>query len=433
MSLKIQVLHLRSNKVFYPGDPVSGHVTATGPLNDENTSVNMAFVGRAKVKLKIHNQKVPYSDSHDYFSFQSCLFRGPCKTEEGSSATWPFKLELPVAPAQPKLEVGDGKNAEQNRSPFIPILQKETPLPPTFFIEGDAGMFAMTYCEKYKGSVAYKLLAELHRSKTFARMKRAKGGVPVTLCQTKTQAEEVDGEARVVALRRTFEHTSSRLQAGREEQSRSLRQWTTDSFTKKAPRIYARVSAQAPTLLLQGKAIQIWLGLSIERSRTTAVPPLQFKFVTARFEFKPVTRMSASYAWAHKTADPSDVVFACDLNIEPAETVWTGDDEPITIKRNVLPPKRSIVPSFRAKYIDRSYFAKLTVGLEVGGKRFDEKFRWSPVTLVTKEVETPGEGDEIVAALDEEPSMAVIGTEEGAEWGFEALKGIIEIVGDIVN
>ena len=99
----------------------------------------------------------------------------------------------------------------------------------------------------------------------------------------------------------------------------------------------------------------------------------------------------------------------------------------------MLPPVSNIVPSFRAKSIDRTYLANLNVVLEIGGKRFEEKFRWSPVTFLTKEVDVAGKGDNVAAGLDKEPSMAIVGTDNGAERRFGASHGILEIVGDKLN
>ncbi len=266
-------------------------------------------------------------------------------------------------------------------------------------MKGEKGMWTATYCEKYKASVAYKLCAELRRSNASPRIKRAKGAIPVTLCRTKAEVEGDDGDVKAKIHFQSFEHSSSRLQAGREEQSRSFREWTTDSFTKKAPRIHFRISAHAPTVLLQDSVVPIKFAIVVDRNLTTAAPPLQFKFVTARFEFKTLTQLKASYLWANFTAEPSEVVFAVDWNIQGGETIWKGEEGPIIIKRDVVPPKGSITPSFRAKYIDRSYFIKVNLVIELGGKRFEAKYRWTPVTLITKEVETLGEGDEIIAGL----------------------------------
>ena len=292
-------------------------------------------------------------------------------------------------------------------------LQREVPLLPSFSIKGETGIRAFSDNQKYKGSVVYRPCAELQRNKRFARTKRAKGGIPVTQCRTKAQAAEDDANKHAVTCLQRFEHLSSRLQVDCEKQSRSLPQWTTDSFTKRAPRIHFEIIAQASTLLRQDQAILIQIGLTVERTLTKASPPLQFKFITVRFGFKAVTQLSVSYIWEKGTVTPSDVVFARNLEMEAAETIWKGDDEPITIKRNVLPPKRDIWPSSKATYIDKSYFEELLMDFEIGGKPFEEKFGWSLVTLLTKEAEMLGEGDEIVAGLNREPDMTSLGSKKG--------------------
>ena len=80
-SIKVQVLYRRNTKVFFPGDSVSGHVVITGPVDEEKASVDITFVGRAKTKLDIYKQYVPYTDSQHYFSFQKCLYEGHVNIE----------------------------------------------------------------------------------------------------------------------------------------------------------------------------------------------------------------------------------------------------------------------------------------------------------------------------------------------------------------
>ena len=116
-------------------------------------------------------------------------------------------------------------------------------------------------------------------------------------------------------------------------------------------------------------------------------PLLHFKFITACYEFKATTQLKASNGFFGEETTPSDVIFSRGLKINPAETIWKSDD-PIEFKQELLPPKFKIVPSFRTKFINRSYFAKLIVELEFGGKRFEAKSHWSPVTLLTNAVET---------------------------------------------
>lgn len=112
---------------------------ATGPIKDENTAVVISLMGRAKVKLNIDSEKVPYFDDNVYFSFRKVLFRGLCNVEDGSSATCPFTFELALDakkiqnPLVPKeIENGDGgKDAERNPpNPIMPLVQKETPITP---------------------------------------------------------------------------------------------------------------------------------------------------------------------------------------------------------------------------------------------------------------------------------------------------------------
>lgn len=38
-----------------------------------------------------------------------------------------------------------------------------------------------------------------------------------------------------------------------------------------------------------------------------------------------------------------------------------------------------------------------------------------------------------MAGLDKEPSMTAIGVGEGAKWGLEVVKGILDIVGEFVD
>lgn len=443
MSLNIKVLHLRCNQVFHPGDQVSGYVVATGPIKDDNTSVWIRFTGSANVKLKVDGTKVPYFDEHSYFSFYKVLFRGPCNVEEGCSASWPFKFELPLDPKKVKNPL-EPKKIERN--PFKLAVQSDAHLPPSFSISGSKGSL-VTNTVNYKGSVSYEMCAELQRSKTFTRTWRAKGGLPVTLCRPLARTAEADiGNSKEVTRFESFSHSSSRLQAGREDQSRSLRQWTTDTLSRgKIPRVYFRLSARMPTMLIRGNAIPLRLSLKIERGRpkarggteqlTTATPPLQFEFLTARYEFRSVTKLEASYLWSSHETEASDVIFRHELKIDPAETIWTGEEEPIEIERQVtIPPEaKKIVPSFKTKYIERYYFAKLTLEVKVGGKKFEAKFRWAPVTMLTDEVETPDEGEGIVARIEKEADMTIIGAEEVGEWGLEALNGIVEIVGDILS
>jgi len=70
------------------------------------------------------------------------------------------------------------------------------------------------------------------------------------------------------------------------------------AFTKKAPHIYFRLSARAPTVPLIGKAIPLEIGLKVEPELT---PPLHFKFITACYEFKASTQLKASngFRYAH--------------------------------------------------------------------------------------------------------------------------------------
>lgn len=452
MSLNIKVLHLRSNQVFHPGDQISGHVIATGPIKDKNTSIMINFTGSAKVKLKVDGTKVPYFDEHAYFSFHKALFRGPCNVDEGSSASWPFKFELPSDPRkiekslEPIMMRNGDRSCDAERNPYKLAVQKAAPLPPSFSISGSQGGM-VTNTVNYKGSVSYEVCAELQRGKTFTRTWRAKGGLPVTLCRPLARTEEADiRNSKEVTRLESFLHSSSRLQAGREDQSRSLRQWTSDALSRgKTPRVYFRLSARMPTVLIRGNEIPLHLSLKIEQGGakarggteqlTTATPPLQFEFLTARYEFKALTKLDASYLWSSHETEVSDVIFSCELKIDPEQTIWTGEEEPIEIERQMaIPPKaKKIVPSFKAKHIERYYFAKLIMEVKVGGKKFEAKFRWAPVTVLTEELERPDEGEEIMAGIEQDPGMTIIGTSEVEKWGLEALNGIVEIVGDILS
>ncbi len=104
--------------------------------------------------LKFQGQKVPYFDSHIYLSFRTVLFRGPCNIDEGSSATWPLNSELPIVPTKSKLEVSDGKDAQQPQLWLEARPQKAAPLPPSFDIKDETGVKAFSNHVQYKASVA---------------------------------------------------------------------------------------------------------------------------------------------------------------------------------------------------------------------------------------------------------------------------------------
>ncbi|MCJ1365183.1 hypothetical protein MMC16_004303 [Acarospora aff. strigata] len=428
MSLNIKVINLRERKVFCAGDRISGIVVATGPIHDDNTVVELKFKGKSKTVNEAENMHS--SSKQRFFTFTTTLLDGPCNIESGSVATWPFTFQLPL---QTVSKPADAHEAGKPLSTSEPYAKGPSPLPPTFSASGHA-KHASGFLIYYKVVISYELRADLRRSKTFSRTIRAKGSLPVVQFRTHAEADDPDPDPRMKTAGQDFTHTSSRLLPGHEVQSRSLREWTSDAFTSKAPSVHFRLSATSPSTLVEGQSIPLELRLAVDGAGTTAIGSPQFRLTKAAYEFKKYTHVRAGNRLNGANLTHSESVLSRCLSLQAAETILEdGETISLPAMREISLPQ-SMVPSFSSQHIGRSYTAKLNVELECAGKKFEARLRWTPVVLLPSQVDMPRTGEEEAAdGLGKPQSLHTFGVGESVELGIAILHGVLEIVGALIN
>ena len=425
MSLNIKVNHVRKSRVFHGGDQISGVVVATGPINEDVTIVKIKFKGKSHTLIKQPNghSTSQYSDKAKFFSVVKVLFRGACKIEKGSSASWPFAFQLPLGTEPEK----GNPDIIYSRNLSALYAKESHPLPPTISASGNKRG------SNYKAFISYELRAELRRSAIFSRSLRKSGNLPVTQCRTQADGDSPD--LQMTTHRQSFTHATSRLLPDHAAQSRSLREWVSDTFTSKAPSVSFSLSARSPMTLIEGQAIPIELCFIFDPARSTAPSPPEFKLVSADYLFKEYTHIRGRTLMKRHdvTVEPSSVVLSRHLVFETATTrTLLKSNEVIDIgaTHKVALPDSKLIPTFNSYSICRSYGAHLTIKMACVGKQFVVKFKWEPVVLPPQEVEAPeSEDGDDMKALSRASSMSVLSFGGAVDIGVGIVGAVAEGLG----
>ena len=204
MSLNFKVDHVRKSKLFHAGDQVSGIVTATGPIHDNNTTVEIRFKGKSQTLIKVHTGQstVRYVDKVRFFSYSKILLRGPCHVDAGKTASWPFTFELPLT-TEP-----ENGNPDITYSKRLLYAKAAHPLPPSISVSGSKEG------AQYKAFISYELRAELHRSAVFSRACKKKGALPVARRRPRGSDDPPDPRTSARVCSQSMRHSGARSANG---------------------------------------------------------------------------------------------------------------------------------------------------------------------------------------------------------------------------
>lgn len=426
MSLGIQV-HYVGKKVSHPGDRISGIVVATGPINEDATVVEIKFKGKSQTLIKYNNgqTEVRYPDKVKFFRVVKVLFRGSCKLEKGSSTSWPFTFQLPL-----RTEPDQGNpDIIYSRNMTAPYAKGPHPLPPSMSVSGSARG------ARYKAVISYELHAELRRKALFSRSLRKSGNLPVA--RRRPLADGDPPDPQMTTRRREFRHATSRLLPDHAAQPRSFREWVGDTFTSKAPSVSFSLSARSPTTLTEGQAIPIELCLGFDSERSTVPSPPEFSLMAADYVLKEYTHVRGRTMFKSRdsTVEPSKVVLSRHLLFETADTALKSNGVvDIGAIHKVALPELGLIPTFNSYSICRSYAAKLTVKMACAGKKFNARFKWTPVVLLSKEVEMPenGDGEPPMKELGKVSGMSVLSFGDAVEVGTGVTAAVATGLGALV-
>lgn len=421
MSLNIKVDHVRKSKVFHGGDQISGFVLATGPINDNVVVVTVKFKGKSQTLIKRSNGQTTlrYADKVKFFRVVKVVYQGACNVEKGSSISWPFTFQLPER-TEPD---GGNPNIIYSRN-MSALFAKEThPLPPSISVSGSKKG------SQYKAFISYELHAELQRSARFSSTLRRSGNLPVVLCRLGSDDDTPDSQMTI--RQKYFDHATSRLLPDHAQQARSLREWASDTFTSKAPRVVFSLSATCPMTLIEGEVIPIELCLVVDSAKSTVACPPEFRLIAANYIFKEYTHVRARTFVKSRdmTVKPSKVVLSRHLlsMMTPAISLKSNEAVDIGEIHNVSLANRELLPSFNSYSICRTYGAKLIVRIECAEKIFFAEFRWKPIVLPPKSEPLPESGQEdSVDGLGKVSAMGVVDFGDVAELGGGIVQAVLE-------
>ena len=425
MSLNIRVNHVRKNQVFHAGDRISGIVVATGPINEDETVVELIFKGKSKTLIKQHNGESTshYKHKVKFFRMAEVLLRGACKLESDASTAWPFTFELPRY-----TESGNGNpNIVYSRKANAPYAKSPHLLPPSMSVSGKKRGKAC------KALISYELRVSLRRSRLFSRSLRQSGSLPVVQCRSRADVDPPD--PRMTTYHRAFSHATSRLLPDHASRSRSPREWISDIFTSKAPKVSFSLSARSPRILIEGQAIPIELCLVFDSANSTVSSVPEFKLARVDYEFKEYTNVRAltGFRRLDVTMEPSEIVLRRHLPLMTTTSLKDNEVVDIGAICNVGLLGVHLIPTFNSYSICRSYKAKLIVRVACAGKQFAATFQWKPVVVLPAEVDLPLEEEEErgdqVKELGKATSTGVLDFGDAADVGI----GIFEAVAEGVS
>ena len=414
MSLDLRVAHVRKTKAFYAGDTISGTVTIKGSINAP-IILSIRFKGKSQTLIKQSNGQSTsrYTDKVRFFTLVTTLFEGECSLEPGVTSSYPFSFQLPFQ-TEPEKGNPDIKHSKKD----APYAKTAHPLPPSFSVKGS------TWSKKYEAKILYELRAELRYPKsTFTGTAKKKGHLPLTHCRL--SAEPPDPQP--VTHRETFTHSSSKLLPNRAKESRSFKQWASDTFSNSAPSATFTLSATAPTALLEGQIIPIRLCYAFDPKRSTGLDaPPELKLLSACYEVKEYDHVRGHSMFLESTAEKSKVISTKSMLC--GDTLKSDVAYDIGEAKQLRLPESKLVPSFGSYAVCRRYGATLNVRFEYGGKEFNPVYKWKPVILLPSGVKDE-EGDEGEGEggrrLSRSSSIGALSFGEGMELGGQLVEAVI--------
>jgi hypothetical protein len=349
-----------SNSLFTPGAEISGTVRLFSVDDESVDSIYINFLGTSDTEILKRRSNtqgnttttIVYRDHVPLFSYGIRLFDGPYTLPGNRNHEWRFKFTFPHNTLQ------DRHGVYQSASSQI-WLTAPHPLPPNF-ADG-----ASDY-----GRIGYTLEAFLDR-----KFKSVQTAVPLNYSPLRIPRPLPPP----LTYGNTFNFTSSRLQAGREDKRRSIKEALTDRFSSNTPSIKFQLLCTVPNTVISDSTIPVSLRLTIDNSSSTAliIPSYTISLKELYLECYTHIRAPRESAFYISTRAEEDEILQSEFSLPNswADKILTRNEkdlgDPIDVQVKV---PAEVCPSFRSYAVTRSYRLRIKVKIECAGEKFDGKY-----------------------------------------------------------
>lgn len=417
-ALATLMIHLNhpTDKVYQPGDLVSGHVTVTPTAPLLSFDLELSIFGRSLVWYIAHNGRgssTHYEHDRDNAPLfetvrplqrveESALRNFPDHGVPGSTYLYKFEFCMPEDTAHSRL--GQYRNDEDDRWFAGPHR-----LPPTFLHTTNVS----TSTDPNFAKVEYGIKARLPcQSDSIVKREGTVDVIaeaPILFQPHNPHLQDIQsGQFSLLRHSKTFALQSSLL-AGNKPSQIGFRQSLHDRFSSSTPIINFDVTISIPDLLMCGSTFRFQSCFTIisKSDDVTYIPQVTFSvievellaltFVRAQHDEEASFSSDGSHGKHHKVSMPApdkpytkrsreSQYFAkklTRLNVLPARTTVELADVPGSGEAKTSEKATSceawftarlpenIAPSFKSFALSRAYKLKVKLGVEVGGKHFE--------------------------------------------------------------